>query len=355
MKVFITGATGYIGQRLANKLSGDGHTIHALVRNPKIAEGLLHKGIALFSGDICDIATIEKAMKGCTHVFHVAGLAKLWTKNRKDFYRVNVGGTLNVLRTASRFDVEKLVYTSSCGVFGNSMKFPLKEADPRMSNFDNDYDLSKHLSECAVKKFSGRGLPSVIVNPSRVYGPGAATFSNPITKMIMRCMDGKLVIVPATRKVIANYAFIEDVVRGHIGAMEYGRPGERYILGGDNHSYDDFIDILQSTVAYPRLIRLSPFALRLLGYLNILGHHFTGREPNLTPTVVKRITKNAALDCSKAISELQYVITPLKEGIAQTIQHIQNKRRCYENHSPLLQAPARDLENLLLLNAPGGK
>ena len=89
MKIFITGATGYIGQCLANKLNADGHTVHALVRDMKIAEKLLHKGITLFSGDICDVATIEKAMKGCTHVYHVAGLAKLWTKNRKDFYRLN--------------------------------------------------------------------------------------------------------------------------------------------------------------------------------------------------------------------------------------------------------------------------
>ena len=330
MNIFLTGATGYIGHALANRLAAEGNKVHALVRDVRKARTLLHRAIKLFDGDITNLESVHLAMTGCDEVYHVAGYTRLWSANKQTFYKVNVSGTRNVLDAALIHNVKKLVYTSSCGVLGNSLKHPLSEKDSRISSFNNDYDLSKHICECMVREYVAKGLNSVIVNPSRVYGPGPAAFSNPFSKMIERCLQGKVVIVPRPGNVLANYAFIDDVVYGHIAAMRVGRAGERYILGGANLSYNEVVDVLKTEIFYPRILTVGSLVLKSIGFWNLLKYRLTGIEPQLTPNMVTRITNNAALDCSKAIAELNYRITPFREGIHATITH--NQQTYHEQH-----------------------
>ena len=324
MNIFLTGATGYIGHALANQLVNNGDRVHALVRNVSKAKILLHPAIRLFEGDIADVNSVRDAMSGCDHVYHLAGYARLWSAKKGIFYDANVSGTRNVLKAALQNNIKKLVYTSSCGVFGNSLKHPLSEKDSRVSSFTNDYDLSKHICECMVREYVAKGFHGVIVNPSRVYGPGPAAFSNPISKMIERCLEGKLVIVPRPGNVLANYAFIDDVVNGHIAAMRIGGAGERYILGGDNLTYDEVVDIIRTEIFDPRVVSLGSSVLKGIGFWNLLKYRITGVEPNLTPNMIRRITNHAALDCSKAISQLNYKVTPFRKGIRATITYNQN-------------------------------
>src|ERR1043166_4525975 len=117
MKIFVTGASGYIGNKLANTLAAGGYTVHALIRHTSSEDSLRHPSINVFRGDLLDKTSILAAMKGCTQVYHTAGFAKLWAKNRDIFYEQNVGCTLNVLDAAIECEVKKLVYTSSCGVW----------------------------------------------------------------------------------------------------------------------------------------------------------------------------------------------------------------------------------------------
>lgn len=153
MKILITGATGYIGNKLAHVLAGKGHTIHAFVRS-KNSKGLLqHPNIRIFEGDILDTESLTAAMKGCRQVYHAAGFVRLWAKDPAIFYKQNVGGTNNVLEVALHEGVSKLVYTSSCGVWGPCDDHLLIENDPRTESFDNDYDLSKYLAERSVKEY----------------------------------------------------------------------------------------------------------------------------------------------------------------------------------------------------------
>jgi nucleoside-diphosphate-sugar epimerase len=324
MKIFLTGATGYIGHALATQLVKNGDTVHAIVRDATKGKRLLHPAIRLFQGDITNPAAVHKAMSGCEHVYHLAAYTRLWSVNKQTFYDVNVSGTRIVLNAALQNGVRKLVYTSSCGVFGNSLKHPLSERDSRVSSFRNDYDLSKHISECMVREYVAKGLDGVIVNPSRVYGPGSTALSNPFSKIITRCLQGKIVFVPRPGNVLANYAFIDDVVQGHIAAMRYGIPGERYILGGANLTYDEVVHVFRTEIFDPRVVSLGSFVLKGIGFLNILKCRFTGIEPDLTPNMVTRITNNAALDCSKAISQLNYRITPFRQGLRATIAYNQN-------------------------------
>src|SRR5205085_2912605 len=231
MNIFITGATGYIGNILALKLADSNNIIHALVRDPGKATNLAHPNIKLFKGDINDIDSIKRAMEGCEQVFHLASFARLWARPSNIFFKVNVEGTNNVLAVAVEQNVFGFVYTSSTAVFGTSINEPFSENDPRIIGFNNDYDLSKCMAEKLVMDYAAKSFHALIVNPSRVYGAGNETYSNPFTRFFKALIKGKIVPVPKCPNVIAIYCYVNDVVVGHIMAMKYGRMGESNIIG----------------------------------------------------------------------------------------------------------------------------
>jgi nucleoside-diphosphate-sugar epimerase len=321
MKIFITGASGFIGDRLSKKLADCGHEVHALVRN-ELPARQRHKDILYFKGDITQPATIQEAIEGCEQVYHVAGYAKLWAARRKTFYDINVTGTENVFEAALENGVKKVVFTSSCAVFGPSLKTALTETDPRITAYNNDYDLSKFIAENSVREYCKKGIEAVIVNPSRVYGPGLSTHANMITKMLTQCLRGRFVFMPGIKNVVGNYAYIDDVVQGHINAMAMGKCGERYIIGGENLTYEQVIAIIKHEITNARLIPLPAGAVKVWGYFELLKHKLTGTDPKFTPAAATRYLQNAAFDCSKAVNEIGYTITSFRVGIINTINQI---------------------------------
>jgi nucleoside-diphosphate-sugar epimerase len=325
MRIFVTGASGFIGNKLAWKLADQGHEVHTLVRNRSAVQELAHPRITVFFGDVRSAETIEPAIAGCEQVYHIAGFAKLWARKPQIFYDVNVKGTENVLTLALKHHVKKLVFTSSCAVFGPSLKEPIIEEDPRITAYKNNYDLSKYMAEALVRDYAQRGLYSVIVNPSRVYGPGLQTHSNTITRMVSRAIEGKWVLMPGIRNVVGNYVFIDDVVEGHIQAMKNGLSGERYILGGENVSYSDVISIVKQEIRNARIIPLPVAAVKGWGYIELLKNRITGNDPLFTPESVGRYLQNAAFNCQKAKQQLGYSITGFREGIQQTIVYLKQR------------------------------
>jgi nucleoside-diphosphate-sugar epimerase len=325
MKIFITGATGYIGDQLLRAAIQKGHRVNALVRNAK-ATGLIgHELVSYAEGDVTNQDSVMKAMQGCDVVMHAAGITQLWHKDRSIFYKVNVGGTRNVLEAACVHGVKKFVYTSTCAVLGPSNHQPVSEEDPRLTAFENDYEISKHCAEELVKEYSRKGLFTVIVSPSRVYGPGRWTGGNPISKLIRNTIRRKFGLVPAAKNTLGNYAFIDDVVQGHFLAMEKGLGGEKYILGGENFSYMDFFDSirLQSNTKL-RLITVPKFILKIAGGLAYAFSLITRKHQHLTPKTVERLFQNRAVNCNKAVRQLGYQITPFQEGLQQTIQFLKS-------------------------------
>jgi len=322
MKIFITGATGYIGNLLAVKLAGSGHSVHALVRKPSTAENMDHSNIRLFKGDLNDIHSIRRAMDDCEQVFHVAAFARLWAHPSDIFFRVNVDGTRNVLDVAMEKNISKFVYTSSTAVFGNSLNHPLSENDPRTIGFNCDYDLSKCMAEKLVMDYAAKGLHAVVVNPSRVYGPGRATYSNPFTRFMMKALRGRLVPVPKCPDVIANYAYVHDVIAGHLLAMEHGKRGERYILGGENISYREMLQTMQSIIPAGRVIQIPKALLTAIGNFQLLRFYVTNQHPSFTPSTINRYYAHTAFSCDKAITQLNYTITPFRQGMTETIEHL---------------------------------
>jgi nucleoside-diphosphate-sugar epimerase len=323
MKIFITGATGFIGGRLASKLAAEGHQVNALVRERSNTGGLRHPNIRPVRGDLQDIVAIGRGMRGCEQVYHCAAYAKLWAKDRNLFYKINLEGTNNILEAAGRHNIQKIVYTSSTAVMGQSANHrPLTEKDPRVQPFQDDYDLSKQLAEQQVRAYAKKGLCAVIVNPSRVYGPGSFSHSNVICRMLYNALRGQRIFVPKAGNCLANYAFIDDVVEGHLLAMQHGNSGQRYILGGENVSYDEFLETVTGFTGKLSITKLPLGFMKFCGSVQLLKATLTGSFPAYTPKILSRYFIDSTFCSDKAINELGYNITPFSRGIEKTINYL---------------------------------
>lgn len=327
MKVFITGATGYIGANIALKLATEGHTIHALVRSPEKATMLDHPNIKLFKGDILDTKSIATAIASCEVVFHLAAYARVWAETPATYFEINVDGTKNIMQAALEAGVRKMVYTSTAGVLGPSYGQPSTEDTTRIVDFFNEYESSKTISENWALYYLKQGLDIVIVYPPRVYGPGVMSESNAVSKLIEQYINGKWKLMPGDGKRTGCYAYIEDITDGHIKALEKGRPGERYILGGENADYHRLFELIRKHSGVRQKLYNVPMPLMLaFGQSQILKYRLTGKPPLLTPSWVKKYLYDWSLSSDKAIKELAYTITPLDEGIRKTVEWLKNNK-----------------------------
>lgn len=327
MRVFITGATGYIGANLALKLANAGHTVHALVRSPEKAVMLDHPNIKLFKGDLLDIASIHQAIQSCEAVFHLAAYARVWAEDPATYFEINVDGTKNVMQAALDAGAHKMVYTSTAGVLGPSYGQPSTEDTTRIVDFFNEYESSKIISENWALYYLKQGLEIVIVYPPRVYGPGVMSESNAVSKLIEQYIGGKWKLMPGDGRRTGCYAYIDDITDGHTKALENGTPGERYILGGENVDYHQLFELIRKHSGVRQKLFKVPMPLMLaFGQSQMLKNRLTGKPPLLTPSWVKKYLYDWSLSSEKAIKELGYTITPLDEGIRQTVNWLKNNR-----------------------------
>ena len=321
MKYFITGITGFIGSNLARYLLDEGHSINAIVRNLQDTKEFNYPNLQLFKGDLHDKRALRNGMEGCNKVFHLAAFAKPWSKNPDTFYKINVEGSVNIFESAKESGVEKVVFTSSAATMSpsNSMT-PSTELTPREVPFFNEYESTKSEAEALAIDFSDNGLQVVIVNPSRVYGPGPINASNSITKMIRGYCNGHWRIIPGDGKKIGNYVFIDDVVNGHILAAEKGRAGEKYLLGGENLCFDDFFCTLEKVSGVHRkMVHLPLFVMYASAKLMEWQNPITGIPPAINAPWVKKYLHDWCLSSAKAERELGYRITSFNEGVRKTI------------------------------------
>ncbi len=326
MKILVTGATGYVGHQLALKLAAAGNQVHLLVRNSRSPNVPRHKNIHVFTGDITQRQSILAAMRSCEQVYHTAALVKIFAKNNSDFYKVNVDGTNNLLDLSLELGVKKFVFTSTCGVLGSSVLEPKCENDPRTTGFENEYDFTKFLAENLVKAYSHKGLFAIIVSLSKVYGPGIETHPISVNQVINKFINGNTTLIPKPGNLETNYCFINDVVEGHILAMAKGIGGEKYILGGENISYVDLFQTVRSlTGSKARLIQTPKQLVQLWALLQWLQFKINHKEPFVTTKSIKAIFCNKTFTSEKAIRQLGYRPTPLREGLQQTIQFLKTQ------------------------------
>lgn len=318
MKIFLTGATGYVGWEICKRLIKDGHEVNALCREP--AKTMPMENLNWKEGSLENIASVLGAMEGCAHVYHCGGLARVWDSDSQAFYRANVLGTENVLEAARQHNVERLVFTSSAGVIGKSLSTPMTEDDPRLEPFDNDYDLTKYLAGEKVLEYAREGRFAVIVYPSRIYGPGIDSLTNVVTNAFSRYLRQSFYLVPGDGRSECNYVFIGDVVDGHIRAMQYGKPGEKYILGGENCSYNRLFDLFEKVSGEKRRrISIRSGVLNVASMVLLSWAKLTGTPPFITPWYARRLFHPQLLSSGKAEAILGYHITPLLEGLEITL------------------------------------
>ena len=325
MKVFVSGATGFIGIQLVKRLLSEGATVHALYRSETKADLIRQPNVILFKGDILDKESLLGALEGCEEAYHAAAFAGVWAKDPEMVVRLNVDGAINVIEAAGSQEVKRVVITSTAGILGPSKKEAVDESSPAPDTFFTDYEASKFRLEQQLLGRSETNPEVVIVNPTRVYGPGYLSESNGVTKMIKQYMEGSWRLIPGDGKSSGNYVFVEDVVSGHLLAMEKGKPGERYVLGGENISYNQFFSILrEASGVHKRLFKIPLWAMLTSAGIMQGISRITGRAPLIVPNLTRKFNHNWIVSSEKAIRQLGYQPLKAQEGILQTVQWIEN-------------------------------
>lgn len=325
MTSFITGGRGFIGAQLALELARQGERVVLLNRpGSELPSFLKEEGnIECREGDILDQTSLNKAAQGCDRVFHLAALAKPWSKKKSDFYDVNVTGTLNVLEAAKKSNIKTVVVTSSAGTFGPQRGYNLvHEAKPQHRPFFTEYERTKDLSVRKALEQYGEQMKIVVVSPTRVFGPGALSVSNAVTKLIIQYALGKFKFLPGNGHSMGNYAFIDDVVQGHIAAAEKGFHGENYILGGPNLTYRAFFDAVgEVTGKKHNMFTVPVFIIVGASYLLKWTADVTGVPPKITPGFAKKYVHDWGIDLSKARKHLGYTVTPIHDAVKRTLDY----------------------------------
>ena len=318
MKVFVTGATGFIGASLVRVLLSEGYSVKALVRPDSDRRNLTGLDIELWQGDLRDGASLEKGLEGCDTLYHAAADYRLWTRKPADMYAINVGGTRNILEAALKRGLSRVVYTSSVGTLGNPGNgTPGNETTPvTLADMVGHYKKSKFLAEREAESFVERGVPLVIVNPSTPVG-ALDIKPTPTGKIIVDFLNRKM---PAYLDTGLNIIDVEDCARGHILAARHGRIGEKYVLGNENLTLRDIFAMLEEIARLPApKVRLPYTPILLAAYVNEACSFLTGKEPLIPLAGVQMARKFMFFDSSKAVRELGLPQRPVVDALRKAV------------------------------------
>jgi len=302
----VTGANGFLGAAVVRALLAARTPVRAFVRAGSDRRNLLALDVEIAVGDLANRDSLAAAVKGCAAVFHVAADYRLWVADPQPMYRANVDGSVNVLEAAAAARVPRMVYTSSVAVLGiNRDRTPADETTPvTLADMVGHYKRSKFLAEQAVRARAAElGFPVVTVNPSTPIGPGDIK-PTPTGRILLDAAAGRM---PAFVDTGLNLVHVDDVAQGHLLALERGKPGERYILGGENFTLERIlIEVAQhvgrraSTIRLPHWL-VYPLALAAEGLALV-----TKREPRVTLDGVRMSTKHMYFSSRKAERELGF-------------------------------------------------
>jgi len=309
MKALVTGATGFLGAHIVRELLRDGAAVRVLARPGGDRRNLAGLGIEICEGDLLDQESLAAAVTGCDTLFHAAADYRLWARNPAAMYAANVDGTRNMLRAALAAGVAKVVYTSSVGTLGNRGDgTPGDEQTPvGLAEMCGDYKKSKFLAEREAESFARRGLPLVIVNPSTPVGP-LDIKPTPTGRMIVDFLSGRM---PAYLDTGLNIVSAAECARGHILAAEKGRPGEKYVLGGENLRLAQIFAMLAEISGRPAPRWRLPYGPVLFAArINEAVAAISGREPLIPLAGVQMAKKLMFFSSKKAKIELGYATTP---------------------------------------------
>jgi dihydroflavonol-4-reductase len=311
----VTGGCGFIGRHLVVALRTGGASVRVLDLAP--ADELDAEFVA---GSILDTQRLDAAMKGVRHVYHLAGIAKLWSRDRADYDRINAEGTTMVLRAATAHRVERVVHCSTEAILlpkrGGGALID-ETAQPVLADMPGPYTRSKLKAEQAVAAAVQGGLDALVVNPTVPIGPGDRNLTPPAA-MLSMFLNGQS---PAYLDCVLNLVDVRDVAAGMVLAAGRGRVGERYILGGDNVALRDLLAMLERISARPMPRRAVPpwLALASAAVTELIADYVTRRTPAATREGVRLALRSGPFDSRKARDELGYATRALQETLADAV------------------------------------
>jgi dihydroflavonol-4-reductase len=323
MPIFVTGATGFLGSHVARVLAEQGAQLRLLVRptsNLKNLEGL---NAETATGDLRDAASLEKAMAGCEVVFHVAADYRLWVRDPAEMYRSNVEGTKAILEAARKNSVRCVVYTSSVATVGfTGNGHPASEDSPvSLADMIGHYKRSKFMAE-QVALEAGRGEMRVVtVNPTTPVGEQDVK-PTPTGRIIVDFLKRKF---PAYVETGLNLVDARECARGHIAALEKGKSGERYILGGENLTLKQILDKLGVIAGLPSpKVKVPYFVAYAAGAVDqTVQGRLLGREPRATIETVRMGKKKMWASSGKAERELGWKTVPVDDALRRAVAWFQ--------------------------------
>jgi dihydroflavonol-4-reductase len=323
MKAFVTGATGFVGSHVARALAEQGADLRLLIRSNSDLKNIQELKADRVIGDLRDPASIEKAMAGCDVVFHVAADYRLWVREPEQMYRANVEGTRAVLAAARKHGVRRVVYTSSVATMGFTANgHPADESSPvSLDHMIGHYKRSKFMAEEVALEAGRGGIDVVVVNPSTPVGEQDIK-PTPTGRIVVDFLKKKFPVYVDTG---LNLVDVTECARGHLAALEKGRSGERYILGGENLTLKQILDKLGAITGLPSpKIRLPYFVALAIGVVDeVVTGRILGREPRATIDAVRMGRKKMFVSCAKAERELGWKTGPVDGALRRAVEWFQ--------------------------------
>jgi dihydroflavonol-4-reductase len=315
-RVFVTGASGFIGGALTTRLLERGDHVVALARSDRAAEKVAARGAAVVRGDLLDEASLVSGMAGCELAYHVAGMNSHCPADPDMMLRVNVGGAAAAVRAAAKTGIRRMVYTSSAAALGERPGTVGTEDSAHRGSYLSVYDRSKHEGEQAVFAAAAEaGVEVVAVNPSSVQGPPRTGGNGAI---IIAYLNGKLPVFVETQVSVVD---IEDCVEGHLLAAERGRSGRRYVLNGATlHSLEALEVVSELSGVRDRVRMVPPAVARLTAAIAETAYRVRGKTPSVCRARVRTILHGHRYDGSRATRELGLEYTPVADTFARTIE-----------------------------------
>ena len=320
MKAFVTGATGFVGSHVARVLAEQGADLRLLVRSSSDPKNIQQLNADRVVGDLCEPESIDRAMAGCDVVFHVAADYRLWVRDPAQMYQANVEGTRTILQAARKNRLRRVVYTSSVATMGFTVKNnPVDESSPvSLENMIGHYKRSKYMAEEVAIAAGRDGIDVVVVNPSTPVGEQDIK-PTPTGRIVVDFLKKKF---PAYVDTGLNMVDVRECARGHLAALEKGRSGERYILGGENLTLKQILDKLAAITGLPSPRVRLPYAVALAS--GVVDTVVTGvvlrREPRVTIDAVRMGRKKMFVSSAKAERELGWKAVPVDDALRRAVQ-----------------------------------
>ena len=323
MKIFLTGATGFVGHHVARELASQGAQLRLLVRKSSNLANLEGIPGETHIGDLSDPAAIAPALEGCEALMHVAADYRLWIPDPASMYRANVDGTRELLRMAREANIRRVVYTSSVATMGFRKDGLIVNEDTpvNLEMMVGHYKRSKFLAEQEAVKVSNAaesGLEVMILNPTTPIGSHDAK-PTPTGRIFVDFLNRKF---PAYVDTGINLVDVSEVARAHAAALEQGTPGRRYILGGENLTLKQILDKMSAITGIPSPTVKIPFAIAAAYAFfeeNITGR-LRGKEPRATLEEVRMGRKKMYASSARAQQELGFKVAPVYPAMRSAIE-----------------------------------